>query len=170
MNEYRKADADGRINLTYKEYDALRTVFGAFNALTMYSDRLERRCKSFKNGWRDMRLLCVLAEKIMNNLLQTIPTKKLLQIREELKHSYCIIKVEGAAGITNNPCMYIRQETLIDICKAAVDINCFGCDKTQQQAKRECKLYGEIQECFGYEFDKTEDCPFADGIEINKGC
>ena len=49
---HQRPDEDGRYPLSMKEYTALRTLFGAVNALD--SDTLKERCKLFPGGWRDL--------------------------------------------------------------------------------------------------------------------
>lgn len=162
MEEYRSADIEGKIPLSHDEYKALRTIFGAYNALMLYHDRLERRCRGYKDGWRDLRCLVAMSEKVMHQVLATIPAKKLLQIRKELDNTICEIKVKLVSGKAADGFMYVDEDALIRICKAATDINCFGCEKTHKQARHNCQLYKDIQSFFNYEFKDCGKCPFSD--------
>ena len=62
-----RADEDGRYPLSTREYEALRTVFGAVNALD--TETLRDRCGLFRYGWRNMRLAASLLRKVMEGLL-----------------------------------------------------------------------------------------------------
>lgn len=163
-NEYRQSDSDGRIPLSYREYNALRTVFGAVNAFEQYSSQLERRARGVKNLWRDMQLLRWMASSVMERLLKTVPAKKLKQIRNELEETVCEVKVRGISGSKAKEYFYVEQQTLIDLCRFATELNCFGCQKSHEEAKRNCKLYKDIQSVFNYEFEECENCLFAEGI------
>lgn len=160
--EYRQADADGRIPLSAREYVAIRAIFAAIDSLTREHEQLERRAKGVKNCWRDLRLLVVLAEKVLNELLKTVPTKKLLQMQKDLKNTVCRIETRGAVGHKEDGFMFVPEDSAIKLCQMAMKLNCFGCDKTHKEAKRECEMYKAIQDIFVYQFDDFNDCPFSD--------
>lgn len=162
--EYRKQDEDGRVALSSREYSAIRAIWGAVNALNLYHGELERRCKSYKNGWRDLRCLVKLSEKVMHQTLSTVPRKKLLQMRKELDNTICEIKTRGISGCKDDGFMYVSEDTIINLCKAATDINCFGCEKTHSEARKSCQLYKDIQSIFNYDFDECKSCPLAGGV------
>ena len=166
-DRFQQADSDGRYPISYREYEAIRNVFGAVNSFVEHSGELERRCKQSKNLWRDMRLLCWLSEDVLTRILSTVPIKRLGQISEELKHTHVRVEVDGVVGRNYQRYMYVEQEALIDLCRKAVDVNCFGCEKTHKEAKRKCQLYKDIQSMFNYEFDEfskgENSCPFCDG-------
>jgi len=112
-------------------------------------------------------LLCWLSENVLTRILTTVPIKRLGQISEELKHTHVRVEVDGVVGRKPQRYMYVEQETLIDLCRKAVDVNCFGCEKTHNEAKRKCQLYKDIQAMFNYEFEEFSkgetSCPFCDG-------
>lgn len=163
VSEYRQKDANGRIPLSSREYSAIRAIYGAVNSLAEYHQELERRCKGYKNGWRDLRCLVWLSEKVMRDILMTVPLKKLMQMNKDLDNTICITKVRGVVGEKVDGFMYIKEDDLLNICQCAIDMNCFGCDKTQKEAKKNCKLYKAIQSTVCFELDECESCPFADG-------
>lgn len=154
-------DESGRIPLSSREYTALRAIFGSFNALELYHKELERRCKTWKGGWRDLRLLCVLSRKIMEKVLQTIPHNKLVAIRKELQNTICEVKVKGVTGSSGDACIYVSEPALVRLTEDATEMKCFGCEKTQKEAKKSCQLYKDIQATFHYEFENCGDCPFS---------
>lgn len=73
---WRKPDEDGRYPLSHAEYQALRSIFGAKNALEQTHHDLERRVRLIPGGWRDFRLVMTLIDKLMAAVLGTIPQKK----------------------------------------------------------------------------------------------
>lgn len=164
-SEYRKRDENGRIPLSFNEYEAMKTIFSAFNAVALYHGRLERRCKEYSGGWRDMRLLVKLSEKVMEGLLMTVPLKKLVQIRKELENSYCVLRTKGASGVDSDGFMYVREQTINELCQAATEY-CFACEKTHKQAKSGCRLYANIQSICNFEFEDCDECPFSHGLDM----
>ena len=108
MTEYRQADADGRIALSSREYKALRALFGAVNVLAAYGGELERRARGIKYGWRDLRCLQANADRLTQKFLATVPAKKLVQIQQELKNTYCELQLKGEAKTIENDCMVIE--------------------------------------------------------------
>lgn len=163
-DEYRQADADGKIQLSYREYNAIRTIYGAVNAFELYHGQLERRARGVKGLWRDLRLLRWLSKSVLERILKTVPVKKLKQMKAELDNTICEVKVRSISNPKRSELMCIERETVLNICKAATEMNCFCCDKTQAEAKKNCQLYKDIQSVFNYEFEKTEQCPFSDGV------
>lgn len=74
---WRNPDEDGRYPLSYVEYQSLRSLFGAKNALEQTHNQLERRVRTIPGGWRDFRLLMTLVDKLLGAVLRTIPQKKI---------------------------------------------------------------------------------------------
>lgn len=162
MIEYRKKDEDGRIPLSQKEYFALRCIFGAVNALSLHYSELERRTKGYKNGWRDLRCLVSLSEKVMEDILETIPRKKLLQIKKDLDNIVCELKPRDVAKKNDDGFLCVPENALIHLCESATEFKCFGCEKSQKQAKKDCTLYKSIQAVLNYELEECDSCPFQD--------
>jgi len=152
-------DADGRYPLSMQEYTALRTLFGAVNALD--SDTLKDRCKLFPGGWRDLRCAYTLCKKVMENLLFTVPAKKLVSMRRELTHTICEVKIKPPTSSTEDTVMVSRR-ALIDLINRAIYMDCMFCEKNAKECKR-CQLYKDMNACFPYELLDPQDtlCPFA---------
>lgn len=164
----RQPDADGKYPLTMREYDALRTVFGALNALD--SDTLKERLKTTKYGWRDIRLCLAVMRKVLDKLLLTIPPLKLLTLQEELKHTYCEVRIRGGGTPSHPDCVYVSQKAIVAMIDRAIQLECLLCDKSVKDGKR-CPLYKNIQALFPYELDEPTDtkCPFAGVSHVNYG-
>jgi len=164
----RNPDQDGRYPLSMREYEALRTIFGCVNALDDDHETLKARCRLFKGGWRDLRMLAAVSKRLMEKLLCTIPAKKLLVIRRELSNTICEVKLKPIASPRHDDCVYVSQEALLRVCNRAMQDNCYLCDRSHKEAKRGCELYKDIQACFPYQFDDSSDCPFSgmSGMEV----
>lgn len=161
--DYRKTDEDGRIPLSYEEYEAIRTIYGAINALELYHGKLEKRCRTSKNLWRDLRLLHWLSTNVLQRICFTIPVKKLKQMLKELNNMICEVKVKGASTSNDDEYIYANRETIIELCKMATELNCFCCYKTHDEAKK-CTLYKMITGMYNYELGEFNECPFSEGL------
>lgn len=155
----RPADSDGKYPLTTREYDALRTVFGALNALD--SETLKERLQTTKSGWRDMRLCAVTMHKVLMSLLDTIPADKLLTLRDELNQTVCEVRLRTASQNTRDS-VFVSHRAMISLIDRAIQMECMLCEKSVKKGKR-CPLYKDICACFPYELDTPTDtrCPFA---------
>ena len=159
----KNADPDGRYKLSYREYTALRNIFGVKNALLLNYRELESRSRSVKNGWRDLRMLMAVLDKYLLAILRTIPTDKLKALKAELEKTYCELRVEGPMGkALPESCVYVPETDLEDVVTKAMDYQCFGCNKTHRAAKRDCPIYKTYQNLYHYEFEDCVGCPFAD--------
>lgn len=114
-----------------------------------------------------MRLAYTLMQKLMKNLLTTIPYKKLSAIKIELQHTICKLEIKPVVGSANTGCVYINQAALVRIAEKAISTECFLCDKSAKECKR-CQLYKDLNACFPYELCEPTDvkCPFAGISEL----
>lgn len=154
--------ADGRQDLSYREYQGLRSLFGSKNSLEINWTELTKRVKSIPNGYRDLRMLMSVTDKLLYKILETIPTERLKTIKKELDLTYC--KVELASPMTkiDSAMVVVDEGPLYRLISEAVKYHCIGCDMTHKDAKRKCQFYKDIQSCYHYEFTKCDTCPFAD--------
>ena len=108
--EYRQPDENGRFQLSGNEYKAIRAIYAAMDALAREHGQLERRCRGYKNGWRDLRCLVALSEKVLNQILKTVPTKKLIQMQKDLRHTICRVETRGAVGMKEDGYMFVPED------------------------------------------------------------
>ena len=88
-----KPDNNGRYSLSGREYYALRELFAAVDGFNRNACELEKRVRTIPNGYRDLRMLQSVSAKLMRDILETVPVKKLAQIRRELSSSEMILRV-----------------------------------------------------------------------------
>ena len=89
-----KPDNNGRYSLSGREYYALRELFAAVDGFNRNACELEKRVRTIPNGYRDLRMLQSVSAKLMRDILETVPVKKLAQIRRELSSSEMILRVK----------------------------------------------------------------------------
>ena len=158
---WRNPDEDGRYPLSYVEYQSLRSLFGAKNALEQTHNQLERRVRTIPGGWRDFRLLMTLVDKLLGAVLRTIPQKKLLQIRAELSRTVCEIKVQGVAGNLSDDKLLrmVPQGALETVVNESMSMKCFACERCDY---KRCELFKAIESLYNYDFPKTKVCPLSE--------
>lgn len=162
---WKKPDEDGRYPLSYNEYQALRAIFGANNALEQTHKQLEQRVRLIPGGWRDLKLIMSVLDKLMGAVLRTIPQKKLVQIRAELSRTVCEIKLQSVTGGLSDDKLLtvVPQGALETVVNESMSMKCFCCERCDY---KRCELFKAIDSLYNYDFPKTKTCPLSDMTEI----
>ena len=158
---WKKPDEDGRYPLSYNEYQALRAIFGAKNALEQTHKQLEQRVRLIPGGWRDFKLIMAVLDKLLNAVLRTIPAKKLVQIRSELSRTICEIKLQGVTGGLPDDKLLtvVPQGALETVVNESMTMKCFACERCDY---KRCELFKAIDSLYNYDFPTPKTCPLAD--------
>ena len=154
-------DEDGRYPLNAREYEALRQLFAFDNAL----DRMEAlhdRLKLIKTGNRDIAMMGKVNHKLLEELLRTIPTKKLKAMRDEMKRSIVELRLKGSVTVTADDLLVAPVDAVVKIMDRAIQMDCTFCAKSAIEG-RKCDLYRALMECLPYEMAKRADgaCPLS---------
>lgn len=128
------------------EINRIFTVFAAAQELRIVSQEMERRVRSVPNGWRDLRLVCSLLEKLAGGLMWTVPPEKQENIKRLAK--YMRIKVTTGTPI----CRTQPDEALL----AGPDV-----DTLVDYAMRSCEL------CMG---DNCRACRLGKTLDTVLAC
>ena len=154
-----KPDENGKYPLSMREYGALLTLFGM--SVLLDDNKLKDRLMTIPNGWEDMREALRLITLLKDELINTIPEKKVRAIQTELKHAVCELKINPPSTYSTG-CVYAKQESIIHLADRAIAMDCVFCEKSAKECKS-CQLYKDITDCFPYEMTKpgAESCPFA---------
>ena len=157
-----KTDADGRHPLSQREYSALRTFFGFISALEECKKELEPRLRDIPNGLEELGKLDTDACALLDNLLDTIPFKKLRQIQLENEISKVEVVPKGGCAVQDDAYVCIPAKALEEVCNEAISIRCFGCT-TSHAASSHCGLRKAIDATLPYEVKQTKNltkCPY----------
>lgn len=146
-------DQEGRYPLSGKEYDELRCLIVALNEVLKVSN-LTERIKTIPHGWRDFRLLCWLIDHFEDMLLDTVPTKKLMALKAELRNSKVALRV-GWSGIPTPGVAHIDEKAFIQLLNMLVGMECWSCDKTGRDIKK-CPIRNAYMDCLHYEPSPVE--------------
>jgi hypothetical protein len=79
-----EADEAGKYKLTGPEYSAVLTMMCAVDTMISEASRLEERIKLLPYGWRDYKMIIKRLGQLSEDILATVPIKRLRTIREEL--------------------------------------------------------------------------------------
>lgn len=159
-------DADGRFHFSEREYYATRQFFGIITTFNKHAGQLERRVREIPNGWRDLRMLMTVSERLLGNILKTVPVKKLKAIKKELDNMEFTVSIRNCiappAKTDTDGFTYVSQRALERITQRVVDFECFGCQKQGAEAKH-CQLRKDIESTYNYEYPcaSGKECPFA---------
>lgn len=151
----KKPDADGRYPLTGREWQALRCLIVALNELDVCNEQLRDRCSLIPGGWRDLRLMLRLAEKLWDSITKTIPDKKLRVISEEIKHCHISLVVEGASSVADKSVVWMDESAYVHMMDRIIGQECWCCERTGKDVKR-CEIKKLILSTLRYESDPAE--------------
>ena len=157
--------------LSGNEYAALRCFFGVVSTMTIHQGRLEKRIRSIPNGWRNWRFIQSSADRLLDELIETIPPNKLKQIRTELAHTRVFVEVRRefcnpAVDRDEKMMTYVPMRALERIMAVAVNNECLFCERSGKVAKK-CPLRADLNAMYPFEVEKEpelangQECPFA---------
>lgn len=150
-----KPDADGRYPLTGREWNAIRCIQCAMNEVDVCQETLKDRLRLTKHGWRFLRIALGMMEKVCDMLYETIPAKKLIAMREEIRHSQIRLCVKGADNQMPPGVIYIDEMAFIRMMNRLINQECWACEKRGKDVKR-CEILRVIEDVLHYESDPAE--------------
>ena len=83
MNEVRK-NGVRVVRANSKELDRIFALFAAAQEVRMAEQQMEARLRAIPGGWRDLRLIRTLLDKLTTNLVCTLQSEKLVSMRRML--------------------------------------------------------------------------------------
>ena len=150
--------------LSYREYKALRQLFGIIDGWHFCGSELDRRLALIPGGRETKEEISRLSDRLLEQLCGTIPYKKLAVIKKELDSTRCEINVMNTVSEAERR-MYTYCETkaLERITEAAMATYCELCDKRGGEA-RACPMRKDLERMFLWDYPKVKDgqvCHFA---------
>ena len=151
-------DSEGNYKLSQREYAALLTCYAAFSAMEDAEPILKDRLKLDPHAWRDYRMIESKTKFIADHLTGTIPTRKLLAIRRELKQCRYTMHIgpDAAVRTDHNGVTYVNEDSFLWLLDEVVKTNCFFCEKTGKDVKR-CRILQMITDVLHYDPDPAND-------------
>ena len=155
-----------RTPLSKREYYALRQLFGLVSVFQICGDDLRNRLRGLSGGWRDLRMMQSVSDKLLRTILDTIPLQKLNILSRELTNTVCEVNVRGPIGIhdeSGTAC--VETAALERMMDRAMQVECFACEKLGKKA-RSCPMRKDILKLVPWDFPeigKDSPCPYAQG-------
>ena len=83
MNEVRK-NGIRVVRANSKDLDRIFALFAAAQEVRMAEEQMENRFRAIPGGWRDLRLIRTLLDKLTTNLVSTLQSEKLVSMKRML--------------------------------------------------------------------------------------
>ena len=107
-----------RIRTNGKDINRIFGLFACLQELEYASSEMEKRFKVIPNGWRDVRMLIAVLDKLLDNVLTTVPPEKLPSIQRMVPQMQFKLVCGVQASRTD------RHETIISDHEAEVLAKC----------------------------------------------
>jgi hypothetical protein len=135
-------------------------MFAAVTALDC--EQIHERCDLIPGLWDKIIHAKDEMFEASEELLKTIPARKLLAINHELQYTVCRIEIKPPSKEAGRDYLYVSRKSFVELLQRAIQLDCLLCDKTVEECKK-CKLYKNIDACFPYLLEEPNDklCPFA---------
>lgn len=166
-----KPDAQGKYPLSGNEYYAIRLLFAAISSFETEADYLKDRANLKPGVWRDIKLIQAKTLHILDELLHTVPIKKIAQMKTEIRNTFITVDVRPIRDM-NPPkrpdYVYIKASAIDSLIERVMDVECFACEKRGREIKK-CKLRETIEDTFPYDIPEpnNECCKFC-GCHISR--
>ena len=90
-----RTDPDGKKTPNREENALMLDLMMLRNSIASHSEAVRERLKAYPHAWRDMRLLWYLVNKLQNQLLNTMPDRRILYYDQMARHGKVIIDIPG---------------------------------------------------------------------------
>lgn len=129
-----RADEQGRQMPNRQENALMLDLMLVRNTLAKNSEAVRGRLKSVPHGWRDMRLLWHLVNRLQQELLKTMPDRRVAYYDQMARHGQVIIDIPGP--IPRGRHILITDEHLAALTEAAMRGECTLCLKEGKEKQR----------------------------------
>lgn len=154
-----RPDADGKYQLSGREYFAIREIFGLISALAYNGDELKARAQLIPGVWRDFRMVQAKITSVVDAMLRTVPIKKIRMIKEDCANTVINVEVRaphGAKPPVPPDYVCVPSTALDDIIGRVLNVECFACDKAGKAMTR-CPVRAAIDDLFPFEIEDPDN-------------
>lgn len=99
---------------------------------------MESRLRAIPNAWRDWRLLVAVTNRLMDGIMDSIPTKQLKRIAHIFEHGEVIVRER--TFVRTPQLITMPLDDLAFITETAIKTQCRHCLRSGKEVRR-CKLY-----------------------------
>ena len=148
-----------RTPLNGREMQTLEYMMVIDHQLSKHPDALRARLAAVPNGWRQLRLIGVTMDRLLSDLLDTLPIKNLKHLQQIAKYGEMIIRLSPAARTPEQALVW--DEDLQTVINTAMAAECAMCLRTPAQIKG-CKLRKALTHVAPAYEDTPGRCPYRD--------
>ena len=161
---------DRSMPLTEKEYYAIREYFGFVSAIQKYGSILKRRAQKTDGTWEMIERISADAEKVLHNILVTIPVAKLQVIQRELPNIRVPVETmpEHGRRKKSDEYAYVPTKDLETLIQKTIDWNCFACENAGRE-RDNCPIRKAVEGVYPFRLpgDSANSCKFS-GLNLEE--
>lgn len=153
---YEDENEKGTYKLSGKEHSGLLQLMASATGLIHYEENLKERLRAVPGAYRDYRLAAKKLDQVIEALMHTIPIKRLMVLRQEVKTVTTRVYV-GPPAVDHVPnVVYMTDDAFVNLMNILVREECLICSKTGKEVRR-CPIFQAIERCLPYSADPGED-------------
>lgn len=156
-----------RVRLRQEETDSIIFMLCSVTRFRAIQAAMENRLRSIPNGWRDIRMVEAVLDRLVGQLQETVPTDKLYTLKRLLPDTRVHITYTRQIGKGTDKVTGIHEKDLDLLTAVSHDAICKLCDGNCDR----CDL-GKVFDRFLFtERDKGESYTFMDmgkGYDVNR--
>lgn len=124
--------------------EALTIVYAAAQAIEKVGvPKLERMSRRVPNGWRDLKMVSSRLNRLVESLLDTLPTKQLETMIAQMRISHLKVVMNEAGKVVDGQWV-VPREDLAALVSAVVDVKCLMCDKADWYNCETRRIIGDL--------------------------
>ena len=124
-----------RMRTNRSDINRIFGLYAGLQELELASREMEKRFRSIPNGWRDLKCIIAQFNKLMDNVMMTVPLEKLISIQRMLpKMQFKVYSGAQASDYGGDECLISLHEMDVmcwhahEQCKLCIDQNCNQCE------------------------------------------
>lgn len=129
-----------RINAYQRE--VLLLLYGTVQMLEHHEQDLGTLSRRVKNGYRDMRMALTVLNKLLRNVMDTVPAEQQMTVLRHMKISEIKIATKDVTGRTEDDWLLSRDD-IAQLVNAATE-KCLMCDNTTGKGCELARLIDEL--------------------------
>ena len=155
-----------QIPVSGKEYLAIQHLFADASALVELTPIIRKRAQLVPGLWRDLCMLKTKSQKVLEQIIDTVPMKKRQHMLKDIKNTNIYIRVEapGIKTVKDKSFSYLPTDALNALLNHLLQQECAWCDKTGKEG-RSCPYRKMIEDALPHTVGREEDgehCKYSD--------
>ena len=117
-----------------EDIDLIFGLFAGMQELMNVEEKMEKRVRSIPNGWRDLKMLISVFDKLIKSLIETVPVEKCMSMNRMLpRMKFKIICGAQPSNLGDDECLISNHDANVlathahEHCKMCFDQDCRRC-------------------------------------------